>query len=179
MRHERATHRREMQPAYINYEGVSRMQAAGLGPTSPLLSSRAMKFSSYRGPDLRDTRAHAKPYRSTVPRIFHAEAGAARATKVRKSEKKLSVLDELGPRTGAARRDVEMRLTIVFEINSLARRRRSRCGRDWMVKKERHNVKSKEWSHILFKVKKKLKVYTYTIFSPYYSIKVFFMKQII
>jgi len=66
MRHEEATHRREMrrQPAYINYEGVSRMQAAGPGPgpTSPLFSSRAMKFSSCRGPGLRDTRAHAKPY---------------------------------------------------------------------------------------------------------------------
>lgn len=104
MRHERATHRREMQPAYINYEGVSRMQAAGSGPTSPLLSSRAMKFSSYWGPGLRDTRAHAKPYRSTVPRIFHAEAGVARATKVRKSEKKLSVLEKMRPRTGGTSR---------------------------------------------------------------------------
>jgi len=52
MRHEGATHRREMQPVYINYEGISRMQAAGPGPTSPLLSSRAMKFSSCRGPQL-------------------------------------------------------------------------------------------------------------------------------
>lgn len=106
------------------------MQAAGPGPASPLLSSRAMKFSSCRGPGLRDTRAHAKPYRSTVPRIFHAEAGAARATKVRKSEKKLSVLGERRPRR---RPDVGMRPRDrpIGEIDSLVRRRRR--GRDWTM----------------------------------------------
>lgn len=131
-----------MQPAYINYEGVSRMQAAG--PTSPpflslppfpfSLSSRAMKFSSCLDPpDLRDTRAHAKPYRSTVPRIFHAEAGAARATKVCKSEKKLSVLDELSPRVG---RDVDHEMVrparSILQLRPSAERP-TRRSRDWMM----------------------------------------------
>jgi len=80
---------------------------AGPGPTlphpsSPLLSSRAMKFSSCRGPGLRDTRAHAKPYRSTVPRIFHACRGRRGASN--KSPQKREKV--VGPRLsrGPARR---------------------------------------------------------------------------
>jgi hypothetical protein len=61
-----------------------------------------MKFSSCRGPGLRDTRAHAKPYRSTVPRIFHACRGRRGASN--KSPQKREKV--VGPRLsrGPARR---------------------------------------------------------------------------
>lgn len=76
----------------------------GLGP--PRLSSLRVRWNFHRAGapayGIRELMRNRTDLQSHE--IFHAEAGAARATKVCKSEKKLSVLDELRPCTGETSR---------------------------------------------------------------------------
>lgn len=138
-----------MQPAYISYKGISRMQAARawtrlfslpLSPTLYLSLSLSLlacdEIFIVPRPGLRDTRAHAKPYRSAVPRIFHAEAGASN-----KSPQKREKV--VGPRAGASqttgRRDEARGL--IDEIGPFVspapeRNRRSYDGRSCKGRKE-------------------------------------------
>lgn len=141
-----------MQSAYISYEGVSRMQAAGPGPTSPssLLSSPLLACDEIfivPGPGLRDTRAHAKPYRSTVPRIFHAGAGASNKSP-QKREKVVGPRAE-APAT-AGRRDEAygpIERDRFFRLAGAGRSILSARRRDWMmvdVLKEKGEKREKE-----------------------------------